>query len=68
MLIERVSPLTGKKNTMRIPVTQEEIDYWHVSGRSVQSVFPDLTADQREFLMTGLTPEDWDEMFNEDRE
>jgi len=31
----------------------------HQSGKSMQDSFPFLTADEREFLLTGLTFEDW---------
>ena len=33
------------------------------SGKLVQDAFWFLSADDREFLMTGLTPEEWDAMF-----
>jgi hypothetical protein len=29
---------------------------------------PNLSADDREFLMTGTTPEEWDEMFGDDED
>jgi hypothetical protein len=35
------------------------------SGEPTQVAFPFLTADQREFLMTGTTPVIWDEYFAE---
>ena len=30
----------------------------------IQNVFPFLTADEREFLITGLTPGEWNILFN----
>jgi hypothetical protein len=30
----------------------------------VQNAMPHLSADEREFIMTGITPTEWDEMFN----
>jgi hypothetical protein len=30
----------------------------------VQNAMPNLSADEREFIMTGITPTEWDEMFN----
>lgn len=30
-------------------------------GALIQNAFPFLTLDQREFLMTGMTPEAWDQ-------
>jgi len=64
MLIGRISPLTGKFNTMDLPVTPEQMARFEQPNRPViQAIFPDLTADQREFLMTGYTAEDWETMF-----
>jgi hypothetical protein len=33
------------------------------SGAFAQDAFPNLTNDQREFLISGTTPAEWDEMF-----
>lgn len=32
----------------------------------IQQALPFLNADEREFIMTGLTPAEWDELFNPD--
>ena len=37
-------------------------------GALIQRAFPFLNADQREFLMTGIYPEEWDEMWAEEEE
>lgn len=63
MLITRRSPLTGKINSMELPVTNEQLLSWEEGGKLIQEAMPHLTADQREFLMTGYTPEDWEMMF-----
>jgi hypothetical protein len=51
-----------KDHTREIAVTQSQLDRWK-AGELIQNVMPHLSADDREFLMTGLTPEDWEEMF-----
>jgi hypothetical protein len=33
---------------------------WQEKGLNIQEAFPYLTADEREFLMTGLTPEEFE--------
>ena len=69
MLIERRSPLTGKWNTMDLDVTQEQLDEMELPGserRYVQDIFPNLTNEQREFIKTGYTPEDWAAIFPEE--
>ena len=63
MIITRRSPLTGKFNDMDLPITQEQMDKYAKFGYKVQDAFPHLNADQREFIMTGYTKEDWDKMF-----
>ncbi|WP_396189902.1 hypothetical protein [Flavobacterium sp.] len=30
----------------------------------MQDAFPHLSADDREFIMTGITAEEWNELFN----
>lgn len=63
MKISRRSPLTGKVNTMEIPVTDEQLRRWKEDRELIQNVMPELTADQREFLISGYTPEDWATLF-----
>lgn len=67
MLITRKSMLTGIERTFDIPCTQEQLDAWNQGQDLIQRIMPDLTADQREFIMTGCTPEEWDAA-NEDYE
>ena len=64
MLIDRKSPLSGNINSMEIDVTDEQLDRYYSGGESVQNVFPKLTPDEREFIMTGITPDEWEETFN----
>jgi len=67
MLIVRKSPLTGKIHELDLPVTQEELDEFNSpQGRLVQDIWPDLTPGEREFIMTGITDEEWDAAFGED--
>lgn len=35
------------------------------SNPLVQVVFPNMSADDREFLMTGITPSEWKDMFKD---
>jgi hypothetical protein len=63
MLITRTSPFSGNTNSMEIEVTQEQLSSWE-SGVLIQNAMPNLSADEREFIMTGITPEEWDSAFN----
>ena len=58
--IERKSPKTGKINSMILDTSKELLDeYYAGSDRLVQDIFPNLNVDEREFIMTGYTVEDW---------
>lgn len=67
MKISRVSELTGVERTMEINVTPEQIEAWQ-DGELIQKVMPHLSDDEREFLISGITSEEWDSMFEEDWE
>jgi len=65
------SPITGKDNTIELDMIQMVFDDCYVAwseGANIQDAFPMLDSDQREFIMTGLTPEDWSMLFPDDRE
>lgn len=61
MKITRTSPYTGAENTREIDVTPEQIKLWE-SGVMIQEAMPHLSAHDREFIKSGLTSEDWDEI------
>ena len=62
MKITRTSRLTGKTSVMDLKITQAQLDAW-VDGELVQNAMPQLSAEEREFLMTGITPAEWNEAF-----
>jgi hypothetical protein len=64
MLISRKSPFSGKVNSMDLPITESQLERWQ-AGEMIQNVFPRLTADEREFLMTGITAQEWEDTFKE---
>jgi len=64
MQITKQCMLTGDTNTMDIPVTQQQLDDW-TNGMLIQEAMPNLTAEHREFIMTGTTPEVWTKNFSE---
>ncbi len=65
MLITKVSMISGKTHTMDLPVTDEQLFRWKVNGELIQNAMPHLTSAQREFLISGSTSEEWDELFKE---
>ena len=63
MQIIRTSPFSGNTNVMEIDVTLEQLSSWQVDGVLIQDAMPHLTPDEREFIKTGITPEEWDSAF-----
>ena len=62
MLIYRNSPVTGRINCMSIDVTQDQLNDWE-SGTLIQNAIPShLSADEREFIMTGIMASEWDSL------
>lgn len=62
MQITRKSVFTGVTRTVELPITQEMVDTYN-RGALIQDAFPSLTSSQREFYMTGITQEEWDNAF-----
>lgn len=64
MLISKISDMSNKMHTMDIDVTDEQLQDWR-DGTAIQDAMPNLTPDEREFIKTGITPKEWDEMFGD---
>jgi len=68
-IVTRRSPFTQKINRMEIPLSHLEFEkrtiLWQ-SGMLIQDAFPMLSAGEREFIKTGITPKEWDEMFKDE--
>ena len=62
MRIIRTSRLTGNTSVMDLPITREQLAAW-IDGELIQNAMPHLDADQREFVMTGITPDEWQAAF-----
>lgn len=68
MEITRTSIITHKEHTLEIDITQEELDQI-AGGKCIQNVVPHLSDDLREFIKSGITPDEWEEyMGSEDQE
>ena len=65
MLITRTNPFTGEVLSREIPVTEAQMKLWE-DGVLIQNAMPNLSADDREFILTGITTEQWKEMFPEE--
>ena len=61
IIVVRTSPVTGKDNQMVINATNEQYIAW-IDGMLIQDAMPDATVDQREFVISGCTPECWESL------
>ena len=65
--VTKKSIISGRTNTMELDISQEQLDRWEsVDKQLVQVAFPNLSSSEREFLMTGITPTEWNDTFGDD--
>jgi hypothetical protein len=54
------SIITGKTHTRMYEMTVNQINAYTSARRPlIHQIFPMMSAEDREFLMTGITPEEW---------
>jgi len=52
---------------MELPITQENLDTYETVGDIlIQDAFPNLSVEQREFILSGITPQEWNDTFGEE--
>jgi hypothetical protein len=66
MTIKRVSQISGETSAMEINMTKEQlarVDARFDTGELIQEIVPELSAQEREFLMSGMTLAEQEMMF-----
>jgi hypothetical protein len=70
--VTRKSQMSGETHTIEVNTTPEKMKQWESTAPSqrplIQKFFPELNADEREFILTGTTAEEWAELFGEEEE
>lgn len=64
--ITKESVLTGNVHTQGIMMTPEQFAEYSLppnKRRPIQLIFPEMSADDREFLISGMTREEWEAEF-----
>ena len=64
MLVTKQCMLTLKVNTLDLDITQSQLDRVNKrqsTGEYIQDIVPNLSSSEREFLMTGILEETWQE-------
>jgi len=67
MRVIRKSLVSGKTHEQELPITEAQVLEYE-NGALIQDAFPNLTQSQREFFKTGITAEEWDELFAEEED
>lgn len=65
MLITRKSIISGIEHTKNIPCTADQYNRY-LKGWLIQDAMPNVSPSDREFIMTGITEEEWVSYFNGD--
>lgn len=69
--VTKRSLLSTKLHIMEIPLSEKEYikgSKRMLQGEFIQDVFPKLSSDHREFLLTGITPEEWEKIYDGDED
>ncbi len=61
MIITRKSRYSGTLYTRDLDVTQEQLDAYE-GGLLLQDAFPQLSVDDREFIKTGISAQEWQQL------
>jgi len=68
MKVTRQSMASGKTRTKDLPITPVQyVKYIRGEGH-VQDIMPDLPPEDREFLISGVTQEEWEELYGKEEE
>lgn len=62
VIVYRTSPFSNEINRMDIDMTPEEYEAACIArarGAKIQDAYPMLNPAEREFIMTGITDEEW---------
>jgi hypothetical protein len=53
------------KETYKVTVPKAGVEAW-LSGMHIQDAMPGVSPDDREFLMSGISPAGWDRIFKDE--
>ncbi len=63
LLVTRTSLFTGSRNSMILDIRLPQLTDYAEGRGLIQEIFPNLNADEREFIQSGATPSEWNTMF-----
>jgi hypothetical protein len=62
MTITRKSQYSGIIRSVEMNITEEQVEAYN-NGALLQNAFPNLSSADREFFKSGITSEEWEDMF-----
>lgn len=71
VVVKAVSMATGRSHEMQMGISLNDFNVGRTSygwGALIQDAFPTLSPSEREFLKTGMTDDEWADMFPEDED
>ena len=66
MKVTRTSAFMGVTRTLDLDISEQNLQDWEEGLLLIQDACPNLTSEEREFIMTGITPEEWAAEFGEE--
>lgn len=66
MVVSNMSILSNTTNRMEVNITEEQLKRWTETEEAIHEIAPQLTEVEREFILFGVTPEEWAQ-YNEPR-
>jgi len=57
---------TNKEHSIRVP--EKEFFDWYETGDLIQNCMPNVSAEDREFLISGISPEGWATTFPDEED
>jgi len=62
MVVTKTSDYSGETSTRELPISDDQILLYREGIKNISQVFPDLSASDREFIKSGMTDAEWEEM------
>ena len=66
MIVRKHSIVSGKMNALEIEIGLSELSRIVSGEELIQNIVPHLSPEEREFLISGMTLEEQEEIFNEE--
>ena len=67
-IVKAVSALSGGVSSMVLEMTEAQLYAWAVDGVVIQKALPQLSPEEREFLITGIRSFEWDTLTPQDED